>query len=252
MSAVVSQEAREVQVTPVDQLPLAPAPSESAAILSVIERMATNPDIDPDRIERFIELKERMDRDAAAKAFNAAITAAKAEIKPIARTAKGHNGHYADLASIAEAIDPILSAHGLNYRHRTRQDGGQLSVTCILSHELGHAEETTLTAADDKSGNKNSIQAIGSTQTYLMRYTLVSALGLSTTKDDDGAAAVRGTTITEDQVADLQALIDDVGGTDAAKLKSELLAWAKLERLSDVPASKFNSVVQAINNRRGK
>ena len=37
--------------------------SESAAILSLIERMAVNPDIDPERVERFIELRRQMARD---------------------------------------------------------------------------------------------------------------------------------------------------------------------------------------------
>ena len=69
--------------TRVDQLPLAPASSESAAILSVIERMATNPDIDPERVERFIALKRQMDADAARKAFYNALSDAKAEIPVI-------------------------------------------------------------------------------------------------------------------------------------------------------------------------
>lgn len=247
MSAVANNQSREIEVTPVDQLPLAPAASESAAILSVIERMAMNPEIDPDRIERFIALKERMDRDAAAKAFNAAITAAKSEIKPIARTVKGHNGHYADLASIAEAIDPILSAHGLNYRHRTKQEGGHVSVTCILSHELGHAEETTLTAADDKSGNKNAIQAIGSTQTYLMRYTLVSALGLSTTKDDDGAAAGRGATISDAQLENLRALADEVNA-DLEKF----CEYFRIEALPDLSVKDFNRAMDSLRAKKGR
>ena len=41
----------------------------------------------------------------------------------------------------------------------------------------------------DNSGSKNSIQAIGSTTTYLQRYTLFSILGLAAGEDDDGSAA---------------------------------------------------------------
>lgn len=228
-----------------DELPLAPAASESAAILSVIERMAMNPDIDPERIERFIVLKERMDLAAAEKAFNAAITAAKAEIQPIVRTEKGHNGKYADLAAIANAVDPILSAHGLHYRHKTAQSEKGVTVTCILSHELGHKEETSITAGADTSGNKNSIQAIGSTQTYLMRYTLVSALGLSTVKDDDGKAAGIGETITDDQVNALRDLIEEVGA-DLPKF----CAYVRVESLSDIRQSDFKRAVTALEAKR--
>lgn len=43
-------------------------------------------------------------------------------------------------------------------------------------------------APSDLSGNKNAIQAIGSTTTYLMRYTLIAAFGLTTAdEDNDGA-----------------------------------------------------------------
>ena len=63
-------------------------------------------------------------------------------------------------------------------------------MTCVLSHRDGYSEETTLTAGADDSGKKNSIQAIGSTTTYLQRYTLKLALGLATQdRDDDGASS---------------------------------------------------------------
>jgi hypothetical protein len=58
-------------------------------------------------------------------------------------------------------------------------------VTCHVSHEKGHRESTSLTGPEDVSGGKNPIQTIGSTVTYLQRYTMVSALGLSTADQDD-------------------------------------------------------------------
>jgi hypothetical protein len=45
-------------------------------------------------------------------------------------------------------------------------------------------------AGKDMSGGKNDIQQIGSTQTYLQRYTLIGGLGLSTAdEDNDGCGA---------------------------------------------------------------
>jgi hypothetical protein len=57
---------------------------------------------------------------------------------------------------------------------------------------MGHSERTTLSATADTSGSKNSIQAIGSTVTYLQRYTLLAAVGLAAGGDDDGQAASPG------------------------------------------------------------
>ncbi len=71
-------------------------------------------------------------------------------------------------------------------RHKSEQAAGKVRVTCIVSHSAGYSENTTLEASEDHSGNKNTIQAIGSAATYLQRYTLKLALGLSASTDDDG------------------------------------------------------------------
>ncbi len=145
-------------------------------------------------VEKFMALQERWEANQARKAFDAAIAAAKAEIKPIAKkqevdftSAKGRT-HYKHegLSDIAEHIDPILAKNGLSYRYRSRQEGKLLFMVCRLAHRDGHTEEVELFAGFDESGNKNSIQSIGSTATYLQRYTLKLALGLAAAKDDDG------------------------------------------------------------------
>ena len=57
-----------------------------------------------------------------------------------------------------------------------------------------------MTAPPDDSGNKNVIQAFGSCTTYLMRYTLVPALGLVTADEDtDGRPTRKGPARYEDQ-----------------------------------------------------
>ncbi len=97
--------------------------------------------------------------------------------------------NYTPLSEIAKQIKSAMEAAGLTYQFKIKDDGTNLSVTCILTHISGHAEETTMTAAPDDSGNKNSIQGRGSTITYLQRYTLIGALGITTAdQDDDGKA----------------------------------------------------------------
>lgn len=232
--------------TKTENLPLAPAPSESAAILNVIERMATNPEIDPDRIERFIALKERIDASAAKLSFSNAVAQAKAQIAetPIFKNRKGHNDkRYADFAAYAKVVDPVLAGLGLTYRFRTEQTD-RISVTCVLTGH-GHEEENTLAGPPDASGSKNAIQAIGSTLTYLQRYTLVQALGLAASDDDDGDAMGRGLAISDEQLAKLRALIDEVGG-DTAKL----CAHFKIEALPDLPVAKFAEAVGIVELKR--
>lgn len=190
---------KSTELTSVDKLPLAPAPSESAAILSVIERMATNPDIDPDRIERFIALKERMDKEAARKAFASALAECQSEIPAIEERGqikygkKNQDGEdtgptYALWEDINETIRPILKVHGFALSFRTGQTPeGKISVTGILSHREGHQEETTMVLMHDSSGAKNAVQAMGSSISYGKRYTASALLNITSRgEDDDG------------------------------------------------------------------
>ena len=83
-------------------------------------------------------------------------------------------------------------------------------MTCVVSHRLGHSEENTLTAGRDESGNKNNIQAVGSTITYLQRYTLKAALAsphptMTTVRMQKPAF------ISADELKRIIALADDVG-----------------------------------------
>lgn len=146
-------------------------------------------------MERLMALQERWEANQARKAFDNAIAEAKAELPVVLKgktvdfsTSKGRTHYqYEDLASIAKQVDPILSKHGLSYRFHTATDPNQpVVVSCILSHRDGHSERTALSSPPDTTGNKNSIQAIGSTVTYLQRYTLKAALGLAASSDPDG------------------------------------------------------------------
>ena len=184
------------EVTKLEPQDNAPA-RQGDAMVSMIERVVLNPDADLDKLERMLAMKERMDAQTARIAFANALAEARSEIPPIIKDAtvdftsnKGRT-HYRHetLAGIAKQIDPILSKHGLSYRFRTEQGQGGVRVTCIVQHAQGHSEETTLSGAPDQSGNKNGFQAVGSAVTYLQRYTLKAALGLSAEVDDDGQAA---------------------------------------------------------------
>lgn len=196
-------------------------------------------------VEKLMGLQERWEKNQARKSFDEAIAAAKLEIPAIERNAKGHNDKsYANFAAIAKTVDPILGKHGLSYRFKTTQ-GERISVTCILSHKAGHFEETTLSGPADASGSKNAIQAIGSTLTYLQRYSLVQMLGLAAANDDDGKAGADGEAITDDQAAQLIALADEVGAD-----KRAFCQYFKVEGIALLKAKDFDRAIAALNKKR--
>lgn len=206
-------------------------------------------------IDKLMALQERWEANQGRKAFDQAIAAAKAEIPPIIKnrtvdfTSQKGRTHYKheDLAEIARTVDPILGKYGLSYRYRTKQDGGRVTVTCVVSHRDGYSEATELSAGNDTSGNKNDIQAVGSTITFLQRYTLKAALGLAAAHDDDARKAEPIDYITPDRVKELRELMDDVGA-DTRKL----CEFLRIESLSEIPAKEFDRVKATIERKRGK
>jgi hypothetical protein len=152
-------------------------------------------------LEKLMGLQERYEHNKARKAFDAAISAFKLDAPQIVKdqlvdftTNRGRTRYrHADLAAIAAAIDKPLAKVGLSYRWRTLSTSPtEVTVICIVSHRDGYSEENSLSSGPETSGNKNNIQALGSACTYLERYTLMAALGLTASEDDDGQAAGKG------------------------------------------------------------
>lgn len=185
-------------------------------------RLAISKDLDIEKLERLIRLQRERDEDLARQEFCEALSNFQGAVSPIGREDRVDAGRagrrkYASLGTIFAAIREPLRQHGLSFRFRQQQAGDQITITCIVSHALGHAEETSLTAAPDVSGGKNAIQAIGSTVTYLQRYTLVAALGLTTCDDDDDGETAGSAVVTEAEKARAQ---------QAASVKAQLFGGA--------------------------
>lgn len=208
-----------------------------------------------DVLDKLMGLQERYEANLGRKAFDEAMAAASAEIPVIVKTrevdftnksGQRTNYRYEDLATIAMTVNPILSKHGLSYRFRTTSLPNEpIVVTCIVSHRMGYSEENTLSAPRDESGNKNGIQAIGSTLTYLQRMTLKAALGLAAAADDDGKSSEAQTEndpISDEQLATIQKKIDATGADT-----ERLCKYFKIDALPDIRKSEYANVIAAID-----
>jgi hypothetical protein len=245
-----------MEIQKADQMPVHEPQVLAITPMTMIDR-ALSSNATPDTLERLLALQERWEANEARKAFDAAMAAAKAEIPVIVKNRKVGYEHkdgkgetsyrHEDLGAIARTVDPILAKHGLSYRYQTVSEPNQpISVTCIVAHRDGHSEKNTLVAGRDDSGKKNSIQAIGSTITYLQRYTLKAALGLAASHDDDGKSSEDHVveTISEEQEIQLRELIE---ASEASERK--FLAMGNIQRLSDLPAEKFDEAMSILKQR---
>lgn len=232
-----------------EQLPVAATP------MGMIER-ALSTGASVETIEKLMQLQERWDANQARKAFNDSMASAKAKLPAIDKnkkvdftTSKGRTNYsYEDLPSIMRKVEPVLSEFGLSVRFRTSSAPSEpVTVTCIISHRLGHYEENTLMAGRDDTGNKNSIQAIGSTVTYLQRYTLKAALGLAAGADDDGAKADPADVITEAEREIVLTLLDETN-TDIERF----CEWLGVDSIAAMPAAKFKRAIASLKNKKQK
>lgn len=167
-------------------------------MVSMFERLAKDPAVDPDKLERLIGLHERVLGRNAKAAFDAAYARMAPQIPEINErgqiVVKGSvRSTYAKLEDIHASVKTILQAHGFALRHRTEWDReGVIRIVGILSHEEGHSEESAFEAPMDRSEFRTDIQSMGSTVSYGRRYTTIDLLNISTrAQDNDGATAGR-------------------------------------------------------------
>lgn len=241
----------------IDQEPLQNAVAnrtQSSHLMQLVEQALTS-GAGIDVVKSLMDAQARWDAKEARRAFDEAMSNAMGEIPTIKKNKTvGFNKvsyQYEDLAEIAETVKPILNKYGLSYRFRTTQEGATVSVTCIVSHVGGYAEENTLSATNDNSGNKNSIQAVGSAVTYLERYTIKAALGLAASVDDDAQSVSNNAVISDDQFSELNRLLDD-NGID----KEKFCAYMGVEAVANIPQSAFErakiAIGKSIANKAGR
>lgn len=164
-------------------------------LLALVERIISDPNADVTKLEKLLDVNERiLDRNAKA-AFDEAFSRMWPELPEITeRGAIKNSGgvvqsRYAKYEDIQTAIRPVLKAFGFSLRHRTEfpeDRQGIIRVVGILSG-YGHSEESTFEAPLDKSQYRSDVQSQGSTISYGKRYTTCDLLNIITRgQDNDG------------------------------------------------------------------
>ncbi len=204
---------------------------------------------DLEKLEKLLNLQERWEANESKKAYHVAMAKFKENPPKINKdksvSYKEVHYNHASLANIVDKITTELSKHGLSASWSTQQNGA-ITVTCHITHSLGHTEKTTLTAPADSTGSKNSIQAIGSTITYLQRYTLLSSLGLATC-DQDADGQIPEECITEEQVHAIRDMLISLGMEGKER---KFLDFLRVETLEKMPASKYPQAMSALEERK--
>jgi len=221
------------------------------ALIAIVQRT----DIDPDRLEKFLDLQIKMENRQSERAFNEAMAGFQGECPIIVKNKKtsftSPSGKttaydYSPLDEIVAVIKPILQRFGFAFSFDVVEGPLKSKLVTKIKHRDGHTEISTLefeSMHDD--ARMNSSQRRKSALTYVKRAGLENALGLVTTGEDDDAHRAIDNDISQDQLSEIRELIK-LTKTDEAKF-SAAFQIAKLEDFSTYEAK---NAIHALKEKR--
>ena len=232
--------------------------AEATGMVAMIERMALSPDVDVGKLEKLLDMRERIMARQAAQEYAEAMTTAQEKMSAVSQDASNPqtNSKYASYQALDKAIRPIYTAHGFGVSFDTADCPLEkhVRVVCDVMHRGGHIEHRHIDIPADGKGAKGgdvmtlthaTMSAVSYGRSALLKMIFNIAEGKDT--DDDGNAASADAFLSEEQVAELRQLIMDVDA-DLPKL----LIYLKVERLEDIFANKFDVVKRVIEQKRKK
>ena len=201
-------------------------------------------------IERMFAFDVTVKEQTAKEAFFKAKAAFKADAPRIIKDKanKQYSSMYASESAMLDPLNPALSKQGLEVSFDFPPPAeNSMSVTCILTHELGHNQTVTLSGPLDTSGSKNPLQQVKSTATYLRKATFEAIVGIASSdpSDDDGNASAEVESINDTQFGDINALIKEVGADEPAFCK-----FLKIKSVDAMPAPMYKRAVKELERKR--
>jgi hypothetical protein len=213
-----------------------------------------------EQIEKLMDLRDRFEAGEARKAYIDAMSKFKAEPLTIVKNQvadygiskntgeQGARYEYATLDQVTGVVCPAMSKHNLSHSWKTEQgDEGRITITCIITHALGHSESTSLSGSPDTGNGKNNIQAVGSTVSYLQRYTLLAMTGLATEKQDTDAIIQGNTFITDEQFESLNERLDACGAN-----KKQFCDFMNVKSIKEIVSRDYGKADNIIKTKENK
>lgn len=229
----------------------------SASLMDVIARAASDPSVDIDKMERLIALQQQVSAREAELAFNQAMNAAQAEMRPISANASNPQtkSRYATFDKLDRVLRPIYNKHGfsLSFDEGDSPKPEHVRVLCYCAHNAGHTRTYHRDMPADGKGAKGGdvmtkTHAAGAAGSYGARYLLKGIWNVAVgAEDDDG------------NLGPAPRQIEYIGGKDIEDIETvltsnnipiaDLLKAAKAEDLAMIPAARLASVKNWITRR---
>lgn len=215
------------------------------SIVPIIER-AIQSGIEPAALRELLAFSQDLQAVEAEKLFNVAVADFQKDTPIIDKADDAHGKKYAKMDRIWRTVRPLLAECGLSVTwHVCTIKDGICHVEGRLAHRAGHS----ITLARDiplpeMIGGQNAAQQAGSAESYAKRYALCGALGIVTGEDDDADSL--GATISAKQAKEIEALLEQI---DDMTARDNMLKWAGVDTVEDLPASKFTAAVRGLQSK---
>lgn len=233
---------------------------ETTGFLAIIERAASDPAIDVEKLERMMAMQERIMAKNAEIAFNQALARISAKMPRIVKG--GSVGYkedkndknsstkeafkFARYEDIDAVVRPLLVEEGFSLSYTTEQrEGGGCIMHGTLSHKDGHSRTASVPLALDTSGGKNNIQAMGSTTSYGRRYTMCMLLNIVTVGEDDDGKGIEF--VTTEQALEIDVMIGQVGAD-----KAKFLSVLGVDDVRHIRASEHKKAISLLKKKQKK
>lgn len=178
------------------EMTLQPASTDT---MGMIQRALSDPNFNAENFKTLVDFRDREIARHAEAAFNEAMHAAQAEMRPIEADANNPQtrSRYASYLKLDKALRPIYSKRGFSLSFNTEDSplADHMRPVCYVSHTGGHTRKYQIDIPTDGKGAKGNdvmtkTHAVGAGASYGMRYLLKMIFNVLVGEDDrDGNEA---------------------------------------------------------------
>lgn len=214
--------------------------------------------LQPEQLQMVLDAQERILDRQAKQEYHADMALCQSEMPEIDRPHVNQqtNSTYAKLEDVNRQIKPVYSRWGfaVSFNSTAASQEGWIGMKAVVSHRGGWTEEHTFELPPDVAGmtgkvNKTVIHGTASSRKYMQRYLLgeIFNLTLVDDEDDDGNAAGAGVVelLTDDEIANIESLLTELGVNEA-----DFLKISKTESIADIPRKRYQAAVHWLEARR--
>lgn len=228
-----------------------PAVTTEKEMINRLAQLASDPSVDPDRLEKLLNIQITMMERQAKIEYDQALAdlqrdmpriTARGEIKNKAGEITSRFMKYEDIDAV---IRPLLQKYGFSLQHDRREEHGKMVITTWLKHRGGHQDSVSIPLPFDQTNAlKSALQAAASTASFGKRHNVCSLLNIVAEGEDDDGVNTQHMKIDDAQAKEIK---DSLRETDADVTR--FLGYMKVACVEDIAMKDYGKACIALRRK---